>query len=170
MEFNEVVKNRFSCKSFSSKQIDDEVLERILKTANLAPTAKNTQEHKIYVIRSSEMLAKVDSATPCRYNAPTVLALTYVKDEAFVYPGSELTSGVEDATIVATHLFLSATNEGVDTCYVNAFNPDAMHTALGLPDNEALVMLLDMGYKSEDAKPLDNHYNRKELEKIVIYI
>ena len=38
------------------------------------------------------------------------------------------------------------------------------------PENEKIVMLLDLGYAAEDAKPLPNHGNRKPLEETVSYI
>lgn len=41
MEFKEVVKNRYSCKKFSDKQVEGERLTAILEAGRLAPTAKN---------------------------------------------------------------------------------------------------------------------------------
>ena len=69
MEFKEVVKNRYSCKKFNGRQVEDDKLQAILEAGRLAPTAKNLQEQHIYVIRSDEALAKIDAATPCRYAA-----------------------------------------------------------------------------------------------------
>ncbi|MCR5299775.1 MAG: nitroreductase family protein, partial [Erysipelotrichaceae bacterium] len=69
MEFQEVVKNRFSCKKYSDRPVETEKLQKILEAGRLAPTAKNLQEQHIYVLQSEEMLAKVDKVTPCRYNA-----------------------------------------------------------------------------------------------------
>ena len=60
MEFKEVVKNRYSCKKFNGRQVEDDKLQAILEAGRLAPTAKNLQEQHIYVIRSDEALAKID--------------------------------------------------------------------------------------------------------------
>ena len=76
MEFTEVVRNRYSCKNFDAgKAVDAAKLTEILEAGRVAPTAKNFQEQKIYVIQSAEGLAKIDKATPCRYNAPTCLVV-----------------------------------------------------------------------------------------------
>ena len=80
MEFNEVIKNRYSCKKYNNKQISKESLDAILEAGRLAPTAKNLQEQRIYVIQSNEGLAKVDKLTPCRYGAPTVIAVAFDKN------------------------------------------------------------------------------------------
>jgi len=73
VEFNDVVKNRYSCKKYSERKVDRAILGEILEAGRLAPTAKNLQEQHIYVVESEENLAKIDKATPCRYGAPTVL-------------------------------------------------------------------------------------------------
>ena len=170
MEFREVVKNRYSCKKFSGDKVAPEKIEAILEAGRVAPTAKNLQEQHIYVVQSEEMLAKIDALTPCRYNAPTVLVVAFDKNNVFTYPGEKRDSGVEDATIVATHMILAAEDEGVDSCWVNFFDPDKAAEALGLPENEEVLMLMDLGYAAEGAGPLPNHASRKPLEETVTYL
>ena len=170
MEFNEVVEKRYSCKSYSDRQITREQLDAILNAARVAPTAKNLQEQRIYVIQSPEALAKIDELTPCRYNAPTVLMVAFNSENVFTYPGGKRDSGIEDASIVATHLLLAAANAGVDSCWVNFFDPEAAAKAFDLPSNEEVLMLLDLGFAAEGAGPLANHASRKSLEETVSYL
>lgn len=177
MDFKEVIKNRYSCKKYdSSKQVSAEQLNAILEGGRMAPTAKNLQEQRIYVVQSAEGLAKIDKHTPCRYGAPTVLVVAYDKNNVYTYPtaaGPETDhrkSGTEDAAIVATHLMLSAANEGVDSCWLNCVHIDDLHQDLGLPENEEILMLLDLGYAAEGAQPLANHFSRKELSETVSYL
>lgn len=177
MEFTEVIKNRFSCKKYNpGKQLTENQLNAILEAGRLAPTAKNLQEQHIYVVQSAEALAKVDEHTPCRYGAPTVLVVAYDKNNVYTYPtaaGPETDSrksGTEDAAIVATHLMLAAANEGVDSCWLNCVHIDDLHKDLGLPENEEILMLLDLGFGAEDAKPLANHFSRKPLTETVSYL
>ena len=115
MEFQEVLKNRYSCKKFSDRPLEAEKLQQILEAGRLAPTAKNNQEQHIYVLQSEEALIKVDKVTPCRYNAPTVLLVAFDRSNTFTYPGGKYDSGVEDATIVATQMVLAAADAGVDS-------------------------------------------------------
>ena len=63
MEFAEVVKNRYSCKKYDGKQISAEQLDAVLQAGRLAPTAKNLQGQRIYVVQSAEGLAKIDELT-----------------------------------------------------------------------------------------------------------
>ena len=170
MEFTKVVADRYSCKNFGAGKVEDAKLNAILEAGRLAPTAKNFQEQRIYVIRSEEGLAKIDAATPCRYGATTCVVVAFDHSNVFTYPGGKRDSGVEDATIVATHMILAAANEGVDSCWINFFDPDQLAKALGLPENEEILMILDLGYAAEGAKPLPNHGLRKPLSETVAYL
>ena len=119
MEFTQLIAQRYSCKNFGTGKVDAAALHTILEAGRLAPTAKNTQEQRIYVIQSEEGLAKIDAATPCRYGAPICLVVAYDKNHTFTYPGERMNSGMEDAAIVATHLLLGAANAGVDLSLIH---------------------------------------------------
>ena len=170
MEFTEVIKGRYSCKKFDGRPVVKDQLEAILEAGRLAPTAKNLQEQRIYVVQSAEGLAKIDKITPCRYGAGTVLVVAFDSKNVFVYPGEKRDSGVEDASIVATHLMLAAKNAGVDSCWINFFDPEVAAKELGLPENEEVLMLLDLGYAAEGVKPLSTHGQRKPLSQTVQYM
>ena len=122
------------------------------------------------MVESAEGLAKIDQVTPCRYGASTVLVVAFDKENVFTYPGEQRDSGVEDATIVAAHMILAAADAGVDSCWINFFDPAAAAKALGLPENEEVLMIMDLGYAAEGAKPLPTHDSRKELAETVSYL
>ena len=96
--------------------------------------------------------------------------MAFDSNNVFTYPGEKRDSGVEDASIVATHMILAAADQGVDSCWVNFFDPDKMAKSLGLPENEEIVMLMDLGYAAEGAGPLPNHDSRKPLTETVSYL
>lgn len=146
MEFTKVVAERYSCKNFSTRKVEAEKLTEILEAGRLAPTAKNFQEQRI------------------------CLVVAFDKNSVFTYPGGKRDSGVEDAAIVATHLMLAAANAGVDSCWLNFFDPDELAKELGLPENEEVLMILDLGYAAEGAGPLANHGSRKPLSETVAYL
>lgn len=170
MEFLKLAGARYSCKKFSSRQVESEKLNAILEAGRLAPTAKNLQPQRIYVAQSPEALAKLDALTPCRYGAPTVLAVAFDREAAFHFSDQRGNSGVEDVSIVATQMMLAAADLGVDSCWLNLFDPKETAKALGLPENEEVVLLMDLGYAAEGAEPLPNHTARKPLSETVTYL
>ncbi len=170
MDFSEVIARRWSCRKFSSRQVDADSLNAILEAERLAPTAKNFQEQRIYVVQSAEGLAKIDTITPCRYGAPTAIVVAFDTTNVFTYPGEQRDSGVEDATIVATHMILAAANAGVDSCWINFFDPAKAAEVLGLPEKEDVLMILDLGYAAEGAEPATLHSSRKPLTETVSWL
>ena len=96
--------------------------------------------------------------------------LPSLKSNVFTYPGEKRDSGVEDASIVATHMILAAEDAGVDSCWVNFFDPDKLAEDLGLPENEEILMLMDLGFAAEGIGPLANHESRKPLSETVSYL
>lgn len=170
MEFKEVIRARYSCKKYGDRKVAPEKIQAILEAGRMAPTAKNLQEQHVYVIQSAEGLAKIDEVTPCRYGAQTVLVVAFDKTNVFTYPGGKRDSGIEDASIVATHMILAAADEGVDSCWINNFDPDKLASSLGLPENEEILMAMDLGYAAEGTGPLPNHSSRKPLTETVSYL
>lgn len=170
MEFAQLIKERYACKKFDGRPVDREQLNQILEAGRLAPTAKNLQEQRIYVVESEEGIAKIDAATPCRYGAATVVVVAFNKKSVFVYPGEKRDSGVEDTSIVATHMLLAAKNAGVDSCWINFFDPEVLAKTLGLPEEEEVLMVLDLGYAAEGTKPLPTHEQRKAIEETVTFM
>ena len=67
-------------------------------------------------------------------------------------------------------MILAAADEGVDSCWLNFFDPEIVAEKLDLPENEEVLMLMDLGYAAEGAGPLPNHGSRKPLSETVTYI
>ncbi len=171
MEFIELAKKRYSVRKYANKPIEREKLDLVLEAARVAPTAKNLQPQRIYVIQSAEGLAKVDALTPCRFGAPTVLLFTNNTDEEWNNPlETSVRAGVEDVSIVATHAMLEAEDLGLGTCWVNYFPNTELEKAFGLPKNERSVLLMPVGYPAPDAAPGPNHAASKKTDEFVKFI
>ena len=171
MEFSEVVATRFSVRKFDQRPLEPEVLERILEAARIAPTGCNKQPFKIYVLESAGALAKIRSLSRCAFDAPIVLLFALDIDREWRNPLEEgYAAGMQDVSIVATHVMLAAWNEGVGTCWVNYFAPSAVEAAFDLPANESAVLLMPIGYASDEAEPGPMHFPRKPLEELVATI
>ena len=101
MEFMELAAQRYSVRKFSDAPVEPEKLSAVLEAGNVAPTAKNLQPQRIYVLSSAEALEKVDGLTRCRFGAPAVLLIAYDADEDWKNPLEEgIHAGQQDASIV----------------------------------------------------------------------
>ena len=166
--FTQLIESRYSVRKFTDEPVKDKDLEIILHAGHVAPTGCNNQPHRIYVIKSGEALEKLKECTRCHFDSKTVLLVTYKKDECWYRPYDKEPSGMVDASIVTTHMMLAAKDCGVDSCWLNRFNPDEAKAAFNLPENETPVLLLDLGY-SDDFGPLPNHDSIKSVEETVIF-
>lgn len=167
MEFEKVIKERKATRRFSDKQVEKEMLDKILEAGRIAPTAKNLQPFKIYVVQSSEGIEKIDKATKCRYGAPTVLIVCGDKDNSYVKDGSPIYQ--MDASIVTTHMMLEATNLGIDNIWIELFDSNILKKEFNIPENLVPVCLLPIGYKAKLCPPSPFHKIRKSIKKLVEY-
>ncbi len=167
MEFEKVIRERKSTRLFSDKKVEKEVLDKILEAGRLAPTAKNVQPIKIYVVQSEEGLKAIDNASPCRYKAPQVLIVCGDKDKAFQKNVESIY--YMDACIVGTHMMLEATNVGVDNIWIEMFDTDKLVDGLSIPEGLIPVLMLPIGYKAKLCPPSPLHKIRKNIDKIVEY-
>lgn len=171
MEFMELAKKRFSVRKYSDKKVEQEILDKILAAALLAPTARNLQPERIYVLQSKGDFEKLDALTHCRYGASTVLLFAYDEQEDWKNPLEEnIHAGVEDVSIVATHVMLRAAELDVDTTWCNRFANSKLEEAFHLPKNEKVVLIMPVGYRAEDVVPAPMHEQSKSIDEIVKYL
>ena len=168
MEFEKVIKERFSTRMFKTIPVEEESINKILEAGRLAPTAKNNQPQKIYVVKSTKGIEKIDKVTPCRYNAP--ICLLVCSDKNIAWSKDNYSSFEMDATIVATHMMLEATNIGVNSIWIRMFDIEDVKREFNLPSNIIPICIIPLGYKDEKCNPSPLHNQRKPLTETVEYI
>ncbi|MGI5845436.1 MAG: nitroreductase family protein [Candidatus Xenobium sp.] len=167
MDLTRLMAERYSVRKYSEKPVEEADLEAILEAGRLAPTAKNLQPQRIYVIQSPEALAKARALIPCAYNAPVLLLCCGASEACWVNPFTGHPSDETDVTIVATHMMLKATELGLGTCYVCWMDIPKVHHAFGLPTEERIHCLLTLGHPAPDAQPSSLHSERRPLAETV---
>ncbi len=169
MDLETVIRKRVSTRRFSDKKLEREKLEKILEAGRLAPTAKNLQDFKVYVVESEDAVKKLDEAHLCRYGAPTSLIICADNRDPFS-TDEKHKSGVIDACIVATHMMLEATNLDVDNIWTWAWGNKKLAQELSLPEGVEPVCVLPLGYQSEENHISHMHSERKDIAELVEYI
>ena len=171
MSFYDLTVKRFSTRSFSDRKVSDEDINKILECGRISPTAKNLQPEMIYVIKSEEGMSKLRNVCKMTYNAPVCLM---VCADTNISWKNELDSGYDsyemDASIVATHMILEATDLGINSVWVRMFNSREVSKEFDLPNNIVPVCLLMIGYIKEGFGPSKLHDNRKDINEIVRYL
>lgn len=167
MDFYQLAKARYSVRKFDGRHVKKSKLNAIMEAGRIAPTAKNLQALKIYVIESDEALEKINQCSPCIYGSKTVLMVCYDKDKIWTNSfDSSINSGHIDSAIVLTHMMLEAQSQGVNSCWVQFFDPAKAHELFNLPQNIIVTSLMPLGYATEDFMPSANHESKKELSEL----
>ena len=170
MELLELAKARYSVRKFADKPVEEEKLQKVLAAGACAPTAKNQQPQKIYVLESAEAIEKIRGITRCAFNAPVVLLVCGCKDQAWVNPFNDRSSAEMDCSIVTTQMMLEAQELGLGTCWVCWFDTALTKQTFNIPENEEVFALLPLGYPAESSKPSGMHDSRKELTETVVRV
>jgi nitroreductase len=172
MEFSQLVKNRYSVRDYNPKRpVPRDVLLRILEAGRLAPSAANRQPWRFVLISSPEMLARVNPCYDREWfrNAPHIMAVIGDRAAAWVRRSDNYNAIETDLTIAMDHLILAATNEGVGSCWIAAFDPVILRQALELKTDEAVFAITPLGYPAGGLQP-PTEKNRKPLTEITKFI
>ena len=166
--FMDLARQRFAVREYKQTLVEQGKLDSILEAGRLAPTAKNVQPQHIYVLQSSEAIAKINELTRCAYGAPVVFLVCY--DTELVWTKEDGTnSGDMDCSIVGTHMMMEATELGLGTCWVKWFDPAQVAEAFDLPANHKPSFLMPCGYAADGVQPSPMHTDRKPLRETVTY-
>jgi nitroreductase len=166
MEFSEVVKKRYSVRSYRSDPVPDDVLSQILEAAVIAPTAANRQPFRIMVIHTEdreEELQQIYSSTWFT-QAPLLICICSIKGKAWVRHDGKNYADV-DAAIVMDHLILAAVNAGLGTCWVAAFDVPTARKVLNIPDEWEPIAFTPLGY----AEGYPRSKTRRPLSDLVVH-
>ena len=167
MEFNELIRERFSCRSLSDRDIPHEALDRIFEAARLAPTAVNKQPFKIWAVESPEARTKPAETTSYTFGAGVFLVVGGKNEDAWVrqYDGRNFAD--VDAAIVATHIMLAIHNEGLRSTWVGHFDAPKLKETFPQMADYDLIAIFPIGYPTEKGIPSPRHPQRKAAVEIV---
>ena len=165
MEYQKLIRQRYSCRAYQSREVEAEVLQRVLEAFVLAPTAANRQSMGLVVVRTSgreEELRRVYKADWFAAQPPMVVCACAVPGKCWTRRDGKNYADV-DVSIAMDHLILAATDQGLGTCWVGAFDPAAAREVLGLPEGVEPVAFTPLGYPADSARPK----LRRKLEELV---
>jgi nitroreductase len=166
MKFSELIAKRYSVRAYKPDPVEDEKLRQVLEAARLAPTAANRQPFRLIVIRTVGREAELRRiyGEDWFVQAPLVIGVCGLLTRSWVRGDGKNYCDV-DAAIVMDHLILAATDLGLGTCWVGAFNPSAAREILGLPDGVEPIAFTPLGYPADRPKPK----MRRPLSELVRY-
>ncbi|MFO8234141.1 MAG: nitroreductase family protein [Bacteroidales bacterium] len=177
MAIIESIQKRKSIRKYASTAIEKNKVTRCLEAGRLAPSACNAQPWKFIVIDEAgtrEKVAKAAKADLLNMNkftdqAPVIIAIVMEPANITSTLGSKIKRKhypLIDIGIVAEHICLQATNEGLGSCMIGWLNENKVKKVLGIPSSRRVPLLITLGYP-EDHK--EKEKSRKDFDEIVSY-
>ncbi len=161
--FDEIIMGRRSVRNYDpEKKISKEEIEKLIQAAIEAPSWKNKQTSRYYVVMSDEMRQKLKE---CLWHqnqmtvkdAPALIVTTFVRGivgfEKDGSPSNELGDGwgIYDLGLHNSWLLLKAADEGIDSIVLGLRDAEAISKLLDIPENEVVVSVIGLGYRSKDS-------------------
>jgi nitroreductase len=167
MDFQDLIRRRYSVRAYRPDPVPEETLARILEAGRLAPTAANRQPFRIVVLRTAGRQPALRRlyAREWFLQAPVVICVCGVPAEAWVRKDGRSHLDV-DAAIAMDHLILAATDEGLGTCWIAAFDVEVARQVFEVRPGEVPLLLTTLGYAADRAGVKE----RRRLEELVRYI
>ena len=166
MQFTELITKRYSVRAYKPDPIEDQELQQVLEAARMAPTAANMQPFQLIVVhtrgREEELRRIYDREWFTQ--APLIVVACGIPSQAWVRH-DKANYGVVDVAIVMDHLILAAADQGLGTCWVGAFEPQAARQVLGIPEDVDPIVMTPLGYPADQPGPKV----RKPLDELVRY-
>lgn len=166
MEFEELIRRRYSVRGYRPDTIEPEKLRQVLEAARLAPTAHNKQPLRLVVVHTAGRHEELNRIYPRTWfaQAPIVVGVCAFIDQGWLRRDGKSYIDV-DAAIVMDHLILAATNAGLGSCWIANFDPAAAREVLELPEGVDVIAFTPLGYPAAERKPT----TRKALGELVSY-
>ena len=168
MEFQKLIRERFSVLEYELRDVEPELVRTILEAGLAAPTACNFQPQRIKVICTDADRAALGRVVPGPYHVPLAFLVCYDLRECWVRPMDGKSSGEIDAAIVTTHMMLQAAELGLGSIWVMYWDPVKMKQEFSLSEDLEPAALLIVGHKSPEAAPRNGHLTSKSLEEVLI--
>ena len=162
--FLDLVKQRYSCRSYQAKSVEQGKLNYIMECVRFAPSAVNKQPWQFRVVNDKADMAKLQECYNREWfaTAPMYIICSILHNEEWVRSDGKHHGDI-DIAIAVEHLCLAATEQGLATCWVCNFDAEKCKQLFSLTDNEEAAVLIPIGYAADGSK----EKKRKKIDEIL---
>ncbi|MDR1098092.1 MAG: nitroreductase family protein [Tannerella sp.] len=168
--FESLIIARRSTRKFAERQIPPEDVQKLLQSALLAPTSKNSKSIEFVAVEDKRLLQQLSVCKNAggAFLEGCALAVAVTGDRTVT------DAWIEDASIAAVFIQLQAEDLGLGSCWChvrNRFTGDMeseqyVRELLEIPDHFGVLCIIGIGYKEQGRKP--NDLTKLAWEKIHI--
>ena len=178
MNFDDIVNKRRSVRNYNpNKKISKQQIFELIHCAQQAPSWKNAQTSRYYVIFNEEKLQETRQCLAQQNqivtkDINTLIISTYIKNcsgfDRNGIPENELGNGwgCYDLGLQNAFLILKATDMGIDSIILGLRNAEELRKVLNIPETEDIVAVIALGYRADEEIKSSK---RKETSDIITF-
>ncbi|MBS3112561.1 nitroreductase family protein [Candidatus Woesearchaeota archaeon] len=160
MKIIDIIKKRRSIREFLDKQVEFHKIVDVIEAGMHAPSAGNLQNWKFIIIRDQEKREQIAEACVEQYwisLAPVMIIICSENERAERYYEERGVNfyNIQNCAAAAQNMLLMATELGLSSCWIGAFNEDRIKSLLLIPENVKINIILPIGYSN--TKPEEKH-------------
>ncbi|MDA3836027.1 MAG: nitroreductase family protein [Nanoarchaeota archaeon] len=172
MDLKEAIEKRKSIRSYSEKEVSDNLIKEVLEAARLAPSGNNSQPSKYLVIKSKEAKKELSDndvfVQKFVCDAPVLIICcsdtnAYTKNISGVDDANKIRA-LRDVSIASSYLTLRATELGLGTCYVGWRDEVKIKKMFNLPEEYVIPYVITLGFYDKEPPARE----RKTFEEIFL--
>ena len=151
----EVLRRRRACRSFVTKEIPDEVLNKVIYAAHRAPTGGNIPYRFIMVVKNPFQLRMLKAAAPGYFGESTaaIVVCTDLRVDGGITKVDAEQCSLYDAGAAAENIVLAAYALGLGASFIKSYSETAVRTILKLPEGCRTELIVSLGYPAPDEPP-----------------
>ena len=147
--------NRRSIRKYQTKEVEQEKVEQIIKSALLAPSSRTRRPWEFIVVTDKELLQKL---AQCKEHSASFLAEAPLGVVVIANP-EVCDVWVEDCSIAAIIIQLTAQSLGLGSCWIQVRkrfydqtqkSEDYIKQVLSIPDRYQVECIISIGYPAEE--------------------
>ena len=162
METFECIEKRRSVRNFLDKPVEWEKIGDLLRAGQLAPTSGNVQDFKFVVVTDKSKISALANACLKQHwiaKAPVIIIVysePKINSRFYGLRGEKLYT-IQNSAAAVENILLGATDIGLASCWVGAFDETMINNVIGAPENVRPQAIIPIGYSADE--PEQPHRN-----------
>ncbi len=154
MQLKDAILKRRSIRRYKEKDVPVSLVGEILELAKHAPSSGNLQNWKFVIVTDLEKREKLAEAALEQYwmlEAPVHIVVCNDFEKVKEHYGKMgRMYSIQNCANIAYAIMLLAAEKGLGSCWIGAFDPDAVQRELDIPEHMDPEIIITLGYANEE--------------------
>ena len=155
MDTLECIRKRRSIRKYQDKPVEWDKVVKIIEAARLAPSSGNIQNWKFIIVREYSSKKKIAHACFDQgwiEEVPVLIVAVVDSEQAERFYGTrgERLYSIQNCAAAIENMLLAATDLGLGSCWVGAFDESLVRTIVQLPEHVIPHAVITIGYADEE--------------------